>query len=152
MWTAKSTVRGRLHNNINPSSSIRSLKSQAIKKFLQEKIETWKNKKCSKRCVLDNPYPAWTKMISNPAPDPINSQKIRIRDSGSGTTLSSTASCFRCSGKLRCLPVCDAVCRGFPMKMRKNQMSVAAQALKCDVIGNHAVRLQLSIFACFHLI
>jgi len=82
----KSTIRDKLKNNIN--HIIQHQNSQAIKKIFAGKKQNAKKLK-SVQNVLDNPEPdpAWAKMTSNPAPDPINliilpdrTPKIRVRN------------------------------------------------------------------------
>ena len=67
-----------LKNNIN--HIIQHQNSQVINKIFAGKKQNAKKLK-SVQNVLDNPDPVCAKMISNPAPDPKNYPKIRIRDS-----------------------------------------------------------------------
>jgi len=80
-------MRDKLKNNINHITQHQN--SQAINKIFAEKKQNAK-KLTSVQTVLDNPDPAWAKMISNPAPHPKKSHKpsrIGLQKSGSGTTL-----------------------------------------------------------------
>ena len=74
----KSTMRDKLENIIN--YIIQYQNSQVINKIFAGKKQNAKKLK-SVQNVLDNPDPAWAKVISNPAPDPKKSHNSAGSDS-----------------------------------------------------------------------
>ena len=74
----KSTMRDKSKNNIN--HIIQHQNSQVINTIFAGKKQNAKKLK-SVQNVLDNPDPAWAKMISNPAPGPIKSYNSSGSDS-----------------------------------------------------------------------